>query len=80
MLSANEAPMLVLALMLNAQLPVPAQAPLQPLKVEPEAGVAVMLTLVPWLNVDEHVLPQLMPAGVDVTVPAPVPVFVTVAA
>lgn len=39
--------MLVLALMLNEQLPVPEQAPLQPLKVEPEAGVAVMLTLVP---------------------------------
>ena len=71
--------MLVLALMLNAQPPVPEQAPLQPLKVEPDAGVAVMVTLVPWLKLDEHVLPQLMPAGVDVTVPEPAPVLVTVA-
>lgn len=66
--------------MLNAQLPVPEQAPLQPLNVEPDAGVAVMVTLVPWLNVDEHVLPQSMPAGVDVTVPVPAPDLVTVAA
>ena len=39
--------MLVAALMLNEQLPVPEQAPLQPLNVEPDAGVAVSATLVP---------------------------------
>ena len=31
----------------TTQLPVPLQAPLQPVKVEPDAGVAVRVTLVP---------------------------------
>ena len=48
--------------------------PLQPAKVEPEAGVAVRVTTVPLLKFEEQVEPQLMPAGELVTVPLPVPV------
>ncbi|TRZ56031.1 MAG: hypothetical protein D4S02_16570 [Rhodocyclaceae bacterium] len=51
--------------------PVPEQAPLQPPKVKPEAGVAVSTMLVPPLKVALQVLPQLRPAGVLVTVPDP---------
>jgi hypothetical protein len=47
--------------------------PLQPAKVEPEAGVAVRVTTVPLLKVAEHERPQLMPAGLLVTAPFPVP-------
>ena len=38
---------LLAALILTTQLPVPVQAPLQPVKVEPVVGVAVRVTLVP---------------------------------
>ena len=37
----------VAALMLTVQAPVPVHAPVQPLKVEPAAGVAVSVTTVP---------------------------------
>ncbi len=40
---------LLLPLTTSAQLPVPVQAPLQPVKVEPAAGVALRATLVPEL-------------------------------
>jgi hypothetical protein len=43
----NAAPMLAAALSVTLQLPVPEHAPLQPVKVEPEAGVAVRETSVP---------------------------------
>ena len=56
-----------------SQLPVPVQAPLQPLNTEPAAGAAARLTTVPELKVEEHVAPQVMPAGVLVTAPVPVP-------
>jgi hypothetical protein len=48
--------------------------------VEPAAAAAVAanVTCVPCVNVAEQTLPQVMPAGELVTVPAPVPVFVTV--
>jgi hypothetical protein len=57
---------------------VPEQAPLQPVKVEPDAAVAVNVTVVPALNVAEQVVPQLIPAGELVTEPEPEPVLVTV--
>ena len=53
------------------------QAPDQPEKVELASGVAVKVTEVPWLNDAEQAVPQLIPAGLLVTVPAPVPVLVT---
>jgi hypothetical protein len=52
--------------------------PLHPPNVEPTAGVAVNVTRVPLLNDAEQVPPQLMPAGLLVTVPFPVPLLVTV--
>jgi hypothetical protein len=53
--------------------PVAVQLPDQPVNVEPEAAVAVKPTAVPLLRVVEQELPQLIPAGLLVTVPVPVP-------
>lgn len=61
------------------QVPVPEHPPpLQPVKLDPEAGVAVRLTVLPLSKVAEHVAPQLMPAGALTTEPEPVPAGVTV--
>ena len=50
--------------------PVPEQPPpLQPVKIEPAAGVAVSVTTVPLANGAEHVAPQAIPVGALVTVP-----------
>ncbi len=67
----------VAALTVTAQVPVPEQAPLQPAKEEPAAGVAVSVMAVPWVRDCEQVAPQLMPAGLLVTVPEPVPPLAT---
>src|SRR4030095_7946049 len=66
------------ALIVMVQVPVPVQAPLQAVKVEPAAAAAVRLTMVPFVNEAEHVAPQEIPAGVLVTVPVPMPDLVTV--
>ena len=50
----------------------------QLLKTEPPAGVAVNTTLVLVGYDAVHVAPQLIPAGVLVTVPVPTPDFTTV--
>src|SRR5436190_736268 len=64
---------------LTVQAPVPEQPPpLQPLKVEPAAGTAVSVTAVPLVKLAAQVAPQLMPAGLLVTVPAPAPALETV--
>ncbi|CDH44882.1 hypothetical protein BN874_20002 [Candidatus Contendobacter odensis Run_B_J11] len=60
-----------------------AGVPVQPLlfhpaKVEPLATVAVRVTVVPLLNLAEQVAPQLIPAGLVITVPEPVPALPTV--
>jgi hypothetical protein len=47
-------------------------------KVEPGLATAVSATCAPLLNDAEQAFPQLMPAGLLVTVPEPAPVFVTV--
>ena len=57
---------------------VPVQAPDQLVNVEPADGTAVKVTDVPLLKFAEHVLPQLIPAGLLVTVPVPVPASVVV--
>src|SRR5947209_2953042 len=64
---------------MTVQAPVPEQPPpLQPVKVEPAAGVAVSVTAVPLVKLAEQVAPQVMPAGELVTVPLPVPAGATV--
>ena len=76
---AKLAVMVVAALSVMVQVPVPEQPPpLQPVKMEPEAAVAVKVTAVPLENVAEHFLPQEIPLGELVTVPVPVPVLLTV--
>jgi hypothetical protein len=47
-------------------------------KAEPALGVAVSVTTVPLTKSAAHVAPQLIPAGLLVTVPAPVPARLTV--
>jgi hypothetical protein len=58
--------------------PLPAHAPLQPLKIEFGVGFAVSVTAVPYRNPTLQVAPQPMPAGELVTVPRPLPFFMTV--
>jgi hypothetical protein len=63
----------------TVHVPVPVQPPpLHPANVEPVAAAAVKVTAAPLVNDAEHVAPQLMPAGLLVTVPPPVPALVTV--
>ncbi len=57
----------------TVQVPVPVQAPPQPVNTDPATAAAVSVTLVPEVNVDEQVAPQLIPAGLLVTEPAPDP-------
>jgi hypothetical protein len=58
--------------------PVPVQAPAHPAKVEPVPGVAVSVTVVPGAKPALQVVPQLIPEGLLVIVPAPVPPLCTV--
>jgi len=69
-----------LALPVTVQAPFPEQAPPQLTNDEPAAAAAFNATEVPASNWFEQVAPQLMPAGVEVTVPLPVPCLVTVIA
>src|SRR6266516_3012940 len=64
-------------LMIRLHVPVPEQLPDQPVKLEPAAAVAVRVTGTA-ANGAEQVEPQLIPAGLEVTVPAPEPALVTV--
>jgi hypothetical protein len=71
----------VAAVIVTVQVPVPSHvAFVQPVNVEPVAGVAVKTIWVPLAKFAEHAVGQLIPAGVLVTVPVPVPVRVTVSA
>ena len=49
----------------------PQPAPDQPLKLKPADGVAVRAIVAPSVNGSLQSVPQLMPTGVDVTVPEP---------
>jgi hypothetical protein len=62
----------------TTQLPVPVHPdPFQPVKPDPGEGLAVSVTEVPASYTAEHVAPQLMPDGVLLTLPLPVPPLVT---
>jgi hypothetical protein len=63
--------------MVTLQVLVPEQSPPHPPKVEPEAGLAVSVTAVPLEKLALQVLPQLIPEGLLVTLPDPVPARVT---
>jgi len=75
----NVAVTLCAALMAATQVPVPVQpAPFQPENVEPAAGLADSVTLLFAVKLALQLTPQLIPAGLLITVPAPVPAFDTV--
>jgi hypothetical protein len=57
---------------------VPLQPPDHAANLEPDLAAAVSLMDVPSLNFAVHVLPQLTPEGLLVTVPAPLPALLTV--
>ena len=66
------------ASIVTMQVPVPVQPdPVQPVKSEPTSAVAVSVTTAPSPKASEHVAPQSIPAGLEVTEPVPVPVFDT---
>src|SRR5437764_11276501 len=67
----------VAAITVNPQLPVPEHPPLHSIPCGPAEGVKLSVTGVPYWKLPEHVTPQEMPAGVEVTVPAASPPFVT---
>jgi hypothetical protein len=74
----NWAVTVVPAAMVTAQVPVPAHPPpVHPPKVDPLAGIAVSVTPVPVGYAAEQFVPQLIPAGLELTVPLPVPVLTT---
>ena len=52
--------------------------PVKPANVEPAVGAAVSVTVESFGKSRMHTAPQFRPAGALVTVPPPVPVFVTV--
>src|SRR5205809_6063380 len=63
----------------TTHVPVPEHPPpLQPVKVEPAAGVAVSVTAVPLAKLAVQGAPQVIPTGALVTVTLPVPAWGTV--
>jgi hypothetical protein len=77
----NVAVTAVAAVTVTTQVPVPEHPPpVQPVNVEPSAGNAVSVTAVPLAKFAVHVVGQLIPAGLLLTVPLPVPFSFTVSA
>ena len=69
-------------LMVTVQLPVPVQAPDQPVKTDCASGVAISVTVLPsptcMLVAVLHEVSHWMPAGVLITVPLPMPALFAV--
>ncbi|PYN38714.1 MAG: hypothetical protein DME01_00660, partial [Candidatus Rokuibacteriota bacterium] len=77
--SAKVAVTLWAALSVTEHAPVPVQPPpLQPVNVDPAAGVAVRVTAAPLANAAAQVAPHETPAGALVMVPDPAPALVSV--
>jgi len=77
----KEAVAVLAALMVTAHVvPETVSHPLQPANVAPPTVVAVKVTLVPLLYGSEQSVPQLIPGGLELTLPLllPVPVLLTV--
>jgi hypothetical protein len=68
----------VLAVVMVTEPSLQSASPLQPANVEPAAGVTVRVTVAPLVYEAVQVAPQLMPAGLLLTAPLPVPAFVMV--
>jgi len=67
------------AFIVTLHVPVPVQAPLHPMNVQPALGVAASVTSVPLGYVAEHVAPQLITGDPgDVLTTVPCPFFITV--
>lgn len=78
-LPSNEAVTVTALFMITVQFPVPVQPPpFHPVKFESEDAVAIRVTEDPVLNASEQSPPQLIPEGMLVTVPFPLPDFATV--
>jgi hypothetical protein len=75
---ANVAVTILAASIVTRQTPIPLQAPDQPANAEPEAGAAVKVTIAPGAKGASQVAPQSIPAGCEVTEPAPAPARATV--
>ena len=74
-LAASKVAVTVLAeFIVTVQPPRPLQAPDQPAKAEPAAGVALSVTAAPEANVPLQLEPQLMAEGDEETVPPPEPI------
>src|SRR6478609_2072836 len=68
----------VSAVSVTVHAPVPVHPPpVQPANDEPLTGVAVSVTVVPAGYVSAQSVPQLIPAGLEVTLPAPLPANAT---
>ena len=67
----------VSAVSVTLQSPAPLHPLDHPAKVDPALGVALNVTAVPLAKLALHVWPQLMPAGLLVIVPPPVPALCT---
>ena len=65
-------------LIVSVQLPVPEQAPLQPVKVDPAFGVAMRVMTVLASRSEKQALPQSNPSGDEVIRPFPLPALVMV--
>jgi hypothetical protein len=77
--SVNVALTVAAAFIVTVQSPVPVQPPPDhPENDEPAEGEALNVTIAPCANAALHVVPQLMPAGDEVTVPLPVLLTVSV--
>jgi hypothetical protein len=63
----------VLLVSITLQVLVPLQAPDQPANTEPAFGVSARVTAVPLGKAALHTCPQVIPDGVLVIVPPPVP-------